>query len=382
MFEQYYKNYTANLKRTYKYRKLSDYENKSIAYVDFSSNDYLGLSRHPLLLEAAFECGKQHGVGSGGSRLLSGNLPPFQKLEETIAQSKNTEAALVFNSGFQANFSTLSTLVDERVLGSQAILFFDKLNHSSLYQAAFLSGAELIRYRHNDMNHLSDLLNKFALDTRPKFIITETVFGMDGDISPLEIIKTLAITHNAFLYLDEAHATGLFGQNGYGLSTTVDLSYLPHLIMGTFSKAIGGSGGYIASSKATIEFLINRAPGFIYSTANSPLVIGAALKAWELIKEMKTERENVFSLATHLKQNLSTLGFDTGKMHSHIMPLILGSEEITLKAKTQFYEKGLVVSCIRPPTVPPGTSRLRIALNAKHTHSNINQLLEALKALL
>jgi 8-amino-7-oxononanoate synthase len=213
------------------------------------------------------------------------------------------------------------------------LVFFDKLNHSSLYQAVFLSKAELKRYHHNDINHLEFLLREYQNDTRPKFIVTETVFGMDGDIAPLEEIAVLTKKFNAFLYLDEAHATGVFGLNCYGLSTAVDLQDIPNIIMGTFSKAIGVSGGYIACNNIMRDFIINKATGFIYSTAASPAVVGAAFKAWELVKSLDKEGETLQNLGNTLRKMLKSHGFNIGTSQTHIIPVILNEEDKCLKTQ-------------------------------------------------
>lgn len=377
-----YKQYLSTLHNTGKYRKLPELEYlDQKTYVNFSTNDYLALSHHPLVIKAAKLALEGYGAGATGSRLLSGNNKLFESLENKIAQDKETEAALIFNSGFQTNFSVLSSLLDSKILGIKALVFFDKLNHSSLYQAVFLSGAELIRYHHNDIEHLSSLLNKYENDQKPKFIVAETIFGMDGDILPIHEIVSLAEKHRAFLYLDEAHATGIIGHYGYGLSTTVNMKHIPHLIMGTFSKALGGSGGYIACSQILKDYLINKAPGFIYSTASSPMVIGAASKAWDMIKDFEEERNYLFSLGATLRVGLTNLGFDIGLSSSHIIPIILGTEELAIKAKENLLQNRVIASCIRPPTVPPGSSRIRIALNISHKEQDIVQLLKVLKTL-
>ncbi|EEC08030.1 glycine C-acetyltransferase/2-amino-3-ketobutyrate-CoA ligase, putative [Ixodes scapularis] len=204
---------------------------------------------------------------------------------------------------------------------------------------------------------------------------------MDGDILPIHEIVALAEKHRAFLYLDEAHATGIIGHYGYGLSTIINIKHIPHLIMGTFSKALGGSGGYIACTQILKDYLINKAPGFIYSTASSPMVIGAASKAWDMIKDFEQERRYLFSLGATLREGLTNLGFNIGLSSSHIIPIILGTEELATKAKENLLRNGIITSCIRPPTVPPGSSRIRIALNVSHKKQDIEQLLKVFKTL-
>ncbi len=375
-----YKQYCDRLHDTGKYRKLPDACLRPPG-VDFSTNDYLCLSMNRKLLEAAVRAGEEFGVGATGSRLLSGNKEIFQTLESRIARDKGTEAALIFPSGFQANLSVLESLLDQQVLKARPIVFFDKLNHASLYQAVFLSGAELVRYRHNDMEHLAERADKFRHDCRPKFIVAETIFGMDGDLLPLREVADLAKEHEAFLYLDEAHATGVLGKCGYGLSTTVELKRIPNVVMGTFSKALGCSGAYVACSDIVREYLLNKAAGFIYTTAASPMVMGAVLQSWDMVSSMDAERKQLFATAAYLREGLLRLGFDIGTSSSHIVPVILGQEASTLHAKEQLLREGVIVSAVRPPTVPSGKSRIRIALNVLHTRQAVDRLLAAMSKL-
>jgi 8-amino-7-oxononanoate synthase len=362
-----------------KYRRLGPPRQESNSdLLDFSTNDYLNLSQNQEVIAAGESAAQRYGIGSTGSRLLSGNCKLFEEFEQALANDKNTECSLIFNSGFQANTSALSCILDERILKEKPLVFFDKFNHASLYQAVFLSKAELKRYHHHDINHLEFLLRAYQTDARPKFIVTETVFGMDGDIAPLEEIAALAKKFNTFLYLDEAHATGVFGLNGYGLSPEVNVQDIPHIIMGTFSKAIGVSGGYIACNTIMRDFIMNKGAGFIYSTAPSPAVIGAAFKAWTIVKFLDKERETLQNLGNTLRKMLKDRGFNIATSQTHIIPVILNEEETCLKTQKALFQEGIVVSCIRPPTVPPGTSRLRIALTTKHTHKDLKRLIETL----
>ncbi len=371
-----YRQYGEQRKVTGIYRELP--ESNAARKLDFSSNDYLALGQRKELLLAAIQAGERDGAGATGSRLLSGNKPIFETLESRIALDKGMQSALVFSSGFQANLTVLSSLLDPRVLKAKPIVFFDRLNHASLYQAIFLSGAELVRYRHLDCDHLSECLAQFNADKRPKFIVTETLFGMDGDIISLNNILELARAHHAFLYLDEAHAVGMLGKQGYGLSTTIDHD-VPSLVMGTLSKAVGCSGAYVACDTMVKDYLINKAEGFIYSTANSPMVMGAALKAWEMIPSFNEERDALFALADGLRARLSTLGFNTGSSVSHIIPLIVGRTSLA-QLNAKLLTAGIVASRVRPPTVPPGGERLRLALNAGHTEQDIEYLIQVLQS--
>lgn len=376
---KFYEQYLTTLRNNHKYRKLYVARQESeFKLLDFSTNDYLNLSKNKELITQAIENANLYGVGATGSRLLSGNNKLFEEFEAQIAKDKNSEASLIFNSGFQANLSVLSCLLDEKILKNKPIVFFDKLNHASLYNAVFLSKAELIRYKHNDSEHLESLLKKYEKTTNPKFIVSETVFGMDGDIAPLEQLSNLAREYKTFLYLDEAHATGIFGKNGYGLATNLDLTNINYLIMGTFSKAIGGSGGYVASSGIICDFILNKAPGFIYSTAPPPMVVGAAFAAWKMLKNLTSEREYLLNLAENLRAKLIANNFDIGTSNTHIIPIIIGDEAKTMDLQQKLHKKNIVVSCIRPPTVPPNSSRLRIALNLKHKIEDIDYLIENL----
>jgi 8-amino-7-oxononanoate synthase len=246
-----------------------------------------------------------------------------------------------------------------------------------LHHACQLQGIRQIRYRHNDLAHLRMLLEKYRDQPNPKFIVTETVFGMDGDMVDMPTLTELADTFDAFLYLDEAHATGLFGERGYGLGA----GWIAQrgLAMGTFSKALGGSGAYIACSAQVRDYIVNRCTGFIYSTALSPYITGAAHAAWIRISQMAAMRTTLLTQAATLRQQLQGLGLNTGTSTSHIIPLILGDAALTMKWKRYLLEKGLLVSAIRPPTVPPHTSRLRIALNLKHSPAQIKALVQALQ---
>lgn len=377
MLEQY-QQYTLKRQNTGRYRQLPQpCKTPDTYHLDFSSNDYLGFSRRKELIDAAIQAGEQYGTGATGSRLLSGNNALFEKFEARIARDKDTESALLFNSGFQANITVLSSLLDSRVLKAKPLVFFDRLNHSSLYQALFLCGAELIRYQHMDMSHLARSLETFRQDPRPKFIVTETLFGMDGDIPPLHHIMELARKYNALVYLDEAHASGMVGKQGYGLSTTVNHD-VPMVIMGTLGKALGCAGAWVACPQVIKDYLINKAEGFIYSTASSPMVTGAALKAWEMIPLQEEKRKTLFTMAETLREQLKQHGFHTGTSASHIIPIIIGHNDRLLQMHQKLKAAGIKVSLVRSPTVPQGSERLRLALNTTHTQQDVEYLLEVL----
>lgn len=376
MFQELYEKQTCYRLDKNTYRELGKFNNQ-LSYIDFASNDYLGLSQNQTILKKALSTAKKYGIGATGSRLLSGNSKIFENFEKEIAKCKKTESALIFNSGFQCNISVLASLLDRKTLKAEPLVFFDKLNHSSLYQAVFLSNANMIRYRHNDMKHLANLLEKYCKDKRPKFIVTETIFGMDGDTIDISHLTDLCKKYKTFLYLDEAHATGMVGKYGYGLSTEADLTNIPHVIMGTFSKALGVSGAYLACSNIIKKYLINFCPGFIYSTANSPLTVGAAFESWKLIPTLDNLRTKVRLNSKYVKKHLNDLGLNTSNSSSNIIPIIIREEEAAASLQKKLQKLNINVSLVRPPTVPNGTSRLRVAINALHSDLDIQKLLSS-----
>ncbi len=285
-------------------------------YVNFAGNDYLALRFHPALINRAEAWAEEHGVGSGASRLVTGNLDLFAGIEAKVAALKQKQAALVMASGFQANASVLQALLDRSVLGAEPLVFSDRLNHASIHFGCAASGARETRYRHCDAAHLGSLLSQYQGDDRPKFILTESVFSMDGDIAPLAEIGRLAREHDAMLIVDDAHATGILGEGGRGLSGEADV------VIGTFSKALGGFGAYVACSDTLRDYLINRCTGLIYSTALPPPVLGAIDAALDLVPSLDAERAHVASLAERFRLGARALGFDTGASTTQIVPLI------------------------------------------------------------
>jgi 8-amino-7-oxononanoate synthase len=343
--------------------------------LNVSSNDYLGLSRHPVLAQRAAEWGRAYGVGAGASRLISGTLTAHMRVEAKIAAAKKTEAALLFASGWQANASVLASLLR---FGKPALVFCDWLNHASLHHACRAAGVAQIRYRHNDMAHLAELLAAHEGAAGKRFIVTESVFSMDGDQADLAALRDLANRHDAFLYLDEAHATGVLGPDGMGLSGT--LPGAADLAMGTFSKALGGFGAYVAGSKPLCDWLVNRASGFIHTTALPPTVLGAIDAALDLVPGMDAERRLLQSHADRLRAALRDLGIDCGPSSTQIVPAIVGDEASALALAARLRVEGILAVAIRPPTVPAGTSRLRLALSAAHSEADISRLITALAA--
>ncbi len=342
------------------------------AFVNFASNDYLGLRFHPSLIERAEEWGRRYGVGSGASRLVTGNLTLFEGIEAKIARLKQKPAALIMASGFQANAAVLQALFDERVLGAEPLVFTDRLNHASMHFGCAAAGVREIRYRHCDATHLQALLAEHASSDRPKFILTESVFSMDGDVAPLAEIGAVARRHDATLIVDDAHATAILGEGGRGLSEEADI------VIGTFSKALGGFGAYVACSVLLRDYLINRCTGFVYSTALPPPVLGAIDAALDLLPALDAERAHVANLAERFRREAGALGFDTGASTTQIVPLIVGDTKAALSLSETLRKAGIYATAIRPPTVPKGTARVRLALNAAHRGSDIDSLLAAL----
>jgi 8-amino-7-oxononanoate synthase len=343
-------------------------------YVNFSSNDYLGLRSHAALIGRAREWAEAHGVGSGASRLVTGNLDLFAPIEAKLAKLKGKQAALVMASGFQTNAAVLQALLDRVVLGTEPLVFADRLNHASMHFGCQAAGVRQLRYRHCDASHLGELLSQYQGDSRPRFILTESVFSMDGDLAPLAGIAALARAHDACLIVDDAHATGILGEGGAGLAAEADI------VIGTFSKALGSFGGFVASSETVRDYLVNRCAGLIYSTALPPPVLGAIDAALDLVPGMNDERAHVAGLAERFRAGAQAAGLNTGASTTQIVPVILGSAETALAMSARLRQASLWATSIRPPTVPVGTARLRLAFNASHHESDIDRLLDVLSA--
>jgi 8-amino-7-oxononanoate synthase len=342
--------------------------------VNFSANDYLGLSRHPLLIERARAWAAEYGAGSGASRLVTGHLDALDSLEARIARAKGTEAALVLASGWQCNASVLPALLDRALWGAEPLVFADKLVHASIHAGLAIAGIAPTRYRHDDLDHLEDLLRSKQDRPGPRVIVTETVFSMDGDATDMARLAALAERWDALLYVDEAHATGVLGATGFGLS----VGHRVDVVMGTFSKAMGSFGAYVACSAAMKQVLVNRASGLIYATALPPAVLGAIDAAVELVPTLTAERARLQAMATRVRAEFQAAGLDTGASATQIIPVILGDERRTLEVAQALEERGILGVAIRPPTVPPGTSRIRFALSAAHTDADIVALIAAM----
>jgi 8-amino-7-oxononanoate synthase len=339
--------------------------------INFSSNNYLGIANHPALAAAAKEAIDRYGCGSGASRLISGNMALHEALEAKLAEFKDTEAALVFNSGFQANSGLLATLA-----GEGDVIFSDALNHASIIDGCRLSRARAQVYRHCDVGHLHALL-KDAPEGARKLIVSETIFSMDGDEAPLLEIVEVAEEFGATVMVDEAHATGIFGANGAGVVAKLGLSERVPVQMGTLGKALGGFGAYIAGSRGLRDLLINRCRSFIFTTSLPPAVMATALAAIDLVKAEPERREALWANCRTMKQGLANLGCRLGPSQSPILPLIIGDAAQCMILSERLLQQGVFAQGIRPPTVPPGTARLRITLMATHTREQIEQALRA-----
>ncbi len=342
-------------------------------YYDFSSNDYLGLSSHPKLKEAVKKATDKYGIGTCASRLLSGDLNIHHELEEKTAQLKGKERALIFNSGYQANIGIISALAKKT-----DVIFADKLSHASILDGIVLSGARCFRFRHNDTNHLETLLKKTDGKFKNRLIVTESIFSMDGDRAPLEELVELKNKYNCRILVDEAHATGIFGKNGSGVVARDGLTDSVDLIMGTFSKALGGFGGYLASSPVTIEYLINTCRSFIYSTALPACIIAANLAALELLKTEPNRRKTLLENADYFRSQLAAKGFDVIGC-SQIVPLVVNDTEKAIAISEHLAKKGFRALPIRPPTVPAGQARLRFSLTYHHSKEILQNLMQELE---
>jgi 8-amino-7-oxononanoate synthase len=341
--------------------------------INFSSNNYLGVANHPALREAAKAAIDRYGCGSGASRLISGNMTLHEELESKIAELKGTEAALVFNSGFQANTGIIPVLV-----GEADVILSDALNHASIIDGCRLARAKVVVYGHGDVDELERGLKKSSPGRR-KLIVTESLFSMDGDEAPLADIVSLAERHGAMVMVDEAHATGVYEPNGAGIVAKFGLGERVLVQMGTLGKALGGFGAYVAGSKALRELLINRCRSFIFTTSLPPAVMAMAIAAIDLIEQEPERRRALRQNCRLLRDGLESLGYALGTSQSQILPLMIGDAARCMKLSEDLLQRGVFAQGIRPPTVPVGTSRLRITLMATHTPAHIDQALKVFK---
>ncbi len=333
--------------------------------VNLGSNNYLGLSTHPKVMSAAGSAAMVYGAGASGSRLLSGNIQNYTKLEDNLAKAKGTEAALVFSSGYAANTSIIPVLA-----GEGDLILSDALNHASIIDGCRLSRASKKIYRHCDVEHLKTLLAESS-DFRRRLIVTDGVFSMDGDIAPLPDIYEVALNYNAMLLVDDAHGFGVLGKNGSGTVSHFGLEGQDIIQMGTLSKAIGGLGGYVAGRRVLIDLLINRARGFIFTTGLPPATLSAADAALKVMRSSRDLRQRLLKHAETMKTALTDLGYTLLPSQTQILPVIIGEPQRATDVAEALLAEDVFAPAIRPPAVPAGTSRLRVTVMATHTDLDI-----------
>ena len=341
-------------------------------FIMMASNNYLGLTHDLRVQQAAKYAVEQYGTGSGGARLTSGTFPLFNELELGIADFKHTEQALVFNTGYMANVGTITALMNKN-----SIIISDELNHASIIDGCRLSGARIERYNHKDIEHAEHILKNYK--SSHKMIITDGVFSMDGDIAPLDKLYELGKEYNALLMVDDAHSTGVLG-NGRGTAhhfglTDVDVQ------LGTLSKALGSVGGYVAGRKELIEYLVNYSRSFIFSTALSPADIGAALEALTIVKNEPLVVKQLNENTAYMANKLQSMGIECDD-ETPIFPIIVGDNERALSLAHELEARGIIITAIRPPTVPVGESRLRMTVTAAHSQEQLDYVANTLRDLL
>ncbi len=335
------------------------------------SNDYLGLSDDRRLADAAKAAMDAHGFGSGASRLISGSREPHVELERAIAEFKGTEAALLFGSGYMANVGVISALV-----GPGDVVCSDALNHASLIDGCRLSGATIQVYPHGDMGALSAKL-RGARKARRRLVVTDGVFSMDGDLAPLASICSLAEAHDAWVLVDDAHGTGVIGPRGRGTAAHFGVTRQVHFHVGTFSKAFGGYGAFVAGTHTAMQYVLNHARSFIFTTAPPVAQTAAALAALHIIQSDPLRRQRLTELSKTMRVRLQDLGYSVPPGETPIIPLHVGDPEATMRLSETLLEEGVFAQGIRPPTVPPGTSRLRVTVMATHTEEDLSLALTA-----
>ncbi|MCO0597104.1 8-amino-7-oxononanoate synthase [Peribacillus butanolivorans] len=341
----------------------------------FASNNYLGLANDQRLIEASVQATQRFGTGSTGSRLTTGNTIVHEKLEKRLAEFKQTDAAIVLNTGYMANIAALTTLV-----GRDDLILSDEMNHASIIDGCRLSRAETIIYRHTD---LLDLEMKLQINTRyrKRIIVTDGVFSMDGDIAPLPGIVELAKRYDALVMVDDAHATGVLGKDGRGTSEHFGLKGKIDIEMGTLSKAVGAEGGYIAGSRSLVDYVLNRARPFVFSTALSAGVVASALTAVDIIQSEPERRVRIRAMSQRLYNELTSLGYTVSGGETPILAIICGEPEQAMFLSKELHKHGIYAPAIRPPTVPSGTSRIRLTLMATHQEEQMNHVIDVFRTI-
>ncbi|MCD4781097.1 MAG: 8-amino-7-oxononanoate synthase [Candidatus Omnitrophica bacterium] len=369
------------IRQDHRYRQLKTLEEDQSTYIkidgrmflNFCSNNYLGLANDDRLVEAAIACMRKEGWGSGASRLVCGHMKAHEELENKIALFKGTERCLVFGSGYMANVGIISSLFDRK-----DAIFSDRLNHASIIDGIRLSQANLFRYRHNNMTHLEALLAKHQ-DFKKKVIITDSVFSMDGDLAPLDQIVALAERYECAVMIDEAHALGVMGRTGRGLAEHFKVSHSIDIQMGTLSKAVGSFGAYVCARRETIDFFVQKARSFIYTTALPPAVAAASAVGMDLIQQEESRREQLWKNTSFMHLILRSMGFNIMQTQTPIIPIMIGNNHLAQEFSQRLWKEGIYISCIRPPTVPSNMARLRVTLMATHTQEQLNVLIDKLQ---
>jgi 8-amino-7-oxononanoate synthase len=341
----------------------------------FCSNDYLGLSRHPVVVEAARRALERHGAGSCSSRLVCGSAPAHRDLEQRLAAWLGVDRALLFPAGFLANLAVLTVLVDRR-----DVVFSDELNHASIVQGCRLSGARIVVFPHRDAAALGALMAELCPGARRALVVTESLFSVDGDEAPLRDLAVLAARHEAALVVDEAHAFGVLGPGGKGLSAEAGIR--PDVLVGTLGKAFGAAGAFVAGSGPLARLVESRAKPYIYTTALPPVMAAAAAAALELVQEGDDLRARLRSRSARLRSGVARLGCAVPSAAAHIVPTLVPGAERVMRASALLLERGIFVQGLRPPTVPPGTERLRFAATAEHTDEQVDLALRGLAEVL
>ena len=347
--------------------------------INLASNNYLGLTTHPKLEEAAIAATKKYGVGSGAVRTVSGTMQIHMELEEKIARFKKTEACVVFQSGFAANAGTVSA-----ILGKDDFIISDELNHASIIDGARLSKAKIKVFRHKDTAHAEELLKEVAGEPGHKLIITDGVFSMDGDIGPLPALCDLAEKYGAIMMVDDAHASGVLGKNGRGTPDHFNVHGRVDVQVGTLSKAIGALGGYVCGTKELIDFLYHRARPFLFSTSHPPSVAATCIAAFEVLEQEPELMDKLWANTRFFKKELGLLGFNIGGVNTPasetpITPIIIGEGRLTMEFSRELFNEGVFTPGIAFPTVAEGKARVRTIMTATHTQDQLSRALEALK---
>jgi 8-amino-7-oxononanoate synthase len=342
-------------------------------YLNLCSNSYLSLHLHPDVMRAAKDAIDEYGAGTCSSRSVSGSIDLYARLEDEVASFKGYEKALIFSNGYLANIGIIATLAD-----THDVIFSDELNHSSIIDSMRLSRAKKVIYRHLDVEDLEKKIKREPVKTR-KFIITETVFSMDGDVAPLRAIFDLKEKYGLHVIVDEAHATGVFGDKGTGVEEMCGVSGLMDVQMGTFGKALGSFGAFALADSVTIDYLVNRARTFMYTTALPAGTLAASGAALHLVRRNTSFKKDLWENIEYVRQGLLDLGFDLKRSEGPIVPIVVGEDSKAVRMQKMLLEKGVFLQAIRPPTVPSGTSRLRLTIVRGLSRTDMDEALEALQ---